>query len=47
MRRGYELVYTPHIAREQLLETSGHLAHYKENMFGGMEIEGSGTWSSR
>ena len=33
-------VYTPHVAREQLLETSGHLAHYKENLFGGMELDG-------
>jgi len=40
LRRGYELVYTPHVAREQLLETSGHLAHYKENLFGGMELDG-------
>ncbi len=40
MRRGYELVYTPHLAREQLLETSGHLAHYKDNLFGGMELDG-------
>lgn len=39
-RRGYEVVYTPHVAREQLLETSGHLAHYKENLFGGMELDG-------
>jgi threonyl-tRNA synthetase len=40
VRRGYELVYTPHVAREQLLEVSGHLAHYKENLFGGMELDG-------
>ena len=40
LRRGYELVYTPHVAREQLLETSGHLAHYKENLFGGIEQDG-------
>jgi threonyl-tRNA synthetase len=40
VRRGYELVYTPHVAPEQLLETSGHLAHYKENLFGGMELDG-------
>jgi len=38
--RGYDLVYTPHLAREQLLETSGHLAHYKDNLFGGMELDG-------
>jgi threonyl-tRNA synthetase len=40
VRRGYDLVYTPHVAREQLLATSGHLAHYKENLFGGMELDG-------
>jgi threonyl-tRNA synthetase len=40
VKRGYELVYTPHLAREQLLETSGHLAHYKDNLFGGMELDG-------
>jgi threonyl-tRNA synthetase len=40
IRRGYKPVYTPHVAREQLLEKSGHLAHYKENLFGGMELEG-------
>jgi threonyl-tRNA synthetase len=40
VRRGYELVYTPHVAREQLLVTSGHMAHYKDNLFGGMELDG-------
>ncbi len=40
VRRGYDLVYTPHVAREQLLETSGHLEHYAENLFGGMELDG-------
>jgi threonyl-tRNA synthetase len=40
VRRGYQPVYSPHVAREQLLEISGHLAHYKENLFGGMELEG-------
>ena len=40
VRRGYELVYTPHVAREQLLEKSGHLEHYKDNLFGGMELDG-------
>ena len=40
LRRGYQPVYSPHIAREKLLETSGHLAHYNENLFGGMELEG-------
>jgi threonyl-tRNA synthetase len=40
VRRGYDLVYTPHVAREELLATSGHLEHYKENLFGGMELDG-------
>ncbi len=40
VRRGYQPVYTPHVAREELLKTSGHLAHYKDNLFGGMELEG-------
>ena len=40
VRRGYQVVFTPHVAREQLLEKSGHMAHYKENLFGGMELEG-------
>jgi threonyl-tRNA synthetase len=40
MRRGYQPVYSPHVAREELLVTSGHMAHYKENLFGGMELEG-------
>jgi len=40
VRRGYELVYTPHVAREQLLVTSGHIVHYKDNLFGGMELDG-------
>jgi threonyl-tRNA synthetase len=40
LRRGYDLVYTPHIGRIQLWETSGHLGWYKENMFAAMEMEG-------
>jgi threonyl-tRNA synthetase len=40
VRRGYELVYTPHVARERLLAVSGHLEHYKDNLFGGMELDG-------
>lgn len=37
---GYLLVYTPHIGRERLWETSGHLSFYKENMYPPMEMEG-------
>ena len=40
VRRGYQQVYTPHVAREQLLVKSGHMQHYKDNLFGGMELEG-------
>ncbi|MFP4687693.1 MAG: threonine--tRNA ligase [bacterium] len=36
---GYDLVYTPHLAREELWEISGHLSHYKENMFPALEME--------
>jgi threonyl-tRNA synthetase len=39
-RHGYEWVYTPHVAREQLWERSGHLSWYRDNMFSGMELEG-------
>ncbi|QBI22127.1 threonine--tRNA ligase [Egibacter rhizosphaerae] len=39
LRRGYEPVYTPHVAREELWETSGHLENYAELMFPGMELE--------
>jgi threonyl-tRNA synthetase len=37
---GYELVYTPHIGRSVLWETSGHLQFYKESMYRPMDIEG-------
>jgi threonyl-tRNA synthetase len=40
LRRGYHFVYTPHVGRVQLWETSGHLGWYKENMFAAMEMEG-------
>ncbi len=39
LKRGYSLVYTPHVMRAQLWETSGHLSHYAENMFAGMELD--------
>ena len=37
---GYELLYTPHIGRSTLWETSGHLDFYQENMNSPMDIEG-------
>jgi len=36
-KRGYHLVYTPHIADLSLWKTSGHLDFYRENMFPPME----------
>jgi threonyl-tRNA synthetase len=39
LKRGYALVYTPHVMRADLWRTSGHLSHYKENMFAGMELD--------
>lgn len=39
-RNGYEFVYTPHIGRSALWETSGHLGFYKENMYSAIEVEG-------
>jgi threonyl-tRNA synthetase len=38
-KNGYELVYTPHIAKLHLWETSGHTGFYQENMFSPMEVE--------
>jgi threonyl-tRNA synthetase len=39
VRHGYELVFTPHVMRRHLWETSGHTGFYRESMFGPMEVE--------
>jgi threonyl-tRNA synthetase len=39
VKRGYSLVYTPHVARRQLWQTSGHEGYYAENMFDLMELD--------
>ena len=40
---GYEIVYTPHVGKSNLWETSGHLSFYKDGMFPVMHVqEGSG-----
>ncbi len=39
-KHGYDIVYTPHIGRANLWETSGHLDFYRENMYSPMDIEG-------
>lgn len=39
-KRGYEVVYTPHIAKLDLWKTSGHWNFYRESMFSPLDIEG-------
>src|SRR5579859_2567514 len=39
LRRGYNLVFTPHIMRLDLWNTSGQTNFYRENMFGPIEVE--------
>jgi threonyl-tRNA synthetase len=41
-KAGYQRVRTPHIAREKLYQTSGHLPYYAESMFPPMELQESG-----
>ncbi len=41
IKDGYELVYSPHVARLDLWKTSGHVDYYKENMFAAMKVENS------
>jgi threonyl-tRNA synthetase len=39
IKRGYSLVYTPHVMRKQLWQTSGHEGYYAANMFDVMELD--------
>ncbi|MEO0241743.1 MAG: threonine--tRNA ligase [candidate division WOR-3 bacterium] len=39
LKRGYELVYTPHVGRARLWEISGHLGYYRENMYPEMKLD--------
>lgn len=39
-KSGYKVLYTPHIAKLNLWQISGHLDFYRENMYSPMEIEG-------
>ncbi|MDQ2832542.1 MAG: threonine--tRNA ligase [Acidobacteriota bacterium] len=39
IRRGYEMVYTPHIMRRELWKISGHEVTYGENMYPPMELD--------
>nr|MBA3605044.1 threonine--tRNA ligase [Acidimicrobiia bacterium] len=42
-RGGYEFVYTPHVSKAALFETSGHLAWYADGMYPPMEMD-NGTY---
>ncbi|KAG4958314.1 hypothetical protein JHK87_034947 [Glycine soja] len=39
MKRGYDLLYTPHVAKADLWKISGHLDFCKENMYDQMSVE--------
>ncbi|HLI30608.1 MAG TPA: threonine--tRNA ligase [Terriglobia bacterium] len=39
LKQGYQLVYTPHVARLDLWKTSGHADFYRENMFTPIQLE--------
>ncbi len=39
LKRGYSLLFTPHIAKRELWKTSGHLDFYAENMYAPMQID--------
>jgi len=40
IKRGYDIIYTPHIAKLDLWKTSGHWEFYRDSMYSPMEIEG-------
>ncbi|NSW51701.1 MAG: threonine--tRNA ligase [Anaerolineae bacterium] len=40
LKAGYDFVYSPHIGKASLWETSGHLGFYKENMYSPISVEG-------
>ncbi len=39
LKRGYQFVYSPHIGRAEIWETSGHWDFYRENMYSPMEVD--------
>jgi threonyl-tRNA synthetase len=40
IKRGYDIVYTPHIAKLDLWKTSGHWEFYRDYLFSPMDVEG-------
>ncbi|RRR70699.1 MAG: threonine--tRNA ligase [Candidatus Viridilinea halotolerans] len=45
LKGGYEWVFSPHIGRAHLWETSGHLEFYKDSMYAPMEIDGEAYYA--
>jgi len=45
LHSGYDLVYSPHVGKASLWETSGHLSFYKDGMFPEMELEGQNYYA--
>jgi len=39
-KAGYEIVFTPHVGKSTLWQTSGHLDFYNENMYSPMDVDG-------
>lgn len=39
-KHGYQIVYTPHVARVDLWKTSGHWEFYRDNLYSPMDVEG-------
>jgi threonyl-tRNA synthetase len=39
-KNGYDIVYTPHVGKANLWETSGHLDFYREGMYAAMDVDG-------
>ncbi|MFC1781198.1 threonine--tRNA ligase, partial [Planctomycetota bacterium] len=40
LKRGYDIIYSPHIATEKMYERSGHLEKYSDMMYSPMDIDG-------
>jgi threonyl-tRNA synthetase len=45
LANGYDWVYSPHIGRAHLWETSGHLSFYKDGMYAPMDIDGEAYYA--
>ena len=39
LKNGYDILYSPHMGKSWLWQTSGHLSNYKDNMYAPMNID--------